>query len=207
MLSLGEIVRFLFQWDHDYKNHHMSQDYAAIVGSTLAAIMVVGAVEVANSLRSIDSTIQKLRILFLDEIKDGAMALRAGVALPAPRAREVKSRMRIYKMLRRKVNRALRVLYFVWGAIFTLSSALLMLVLEWSSLEKSTPGIATAYLSLLGCKLAIALLFGAFLFRVAALRVLTEWEERVDIARRMNLPVAQSESLMRMWARHNKIVE
>ncbi|MFH8500545.1 hypothetical protein [Streptomyces coeruleorubidus] len=117
----------------------MTHDFAAIAGSLLGALLVVAAIELVNISRSLGAERQKLKLKFADELKESALALRAGTSIPMPRRREVESSVRLYLLLTRTVSRRLFTLYVVWTLNVLATYSLLQLIIDWAAHEDSPP--------------------------------------------------------------------
>ncbi|MEU7355479.1 MULTISPECIES: hypothetical protein [Streptomyces] len=183
----------------------MSNDYGAIAASILAAILVAGLVEIANTLRTLGTEEHKLDLMFAEELKESAIALRSGIALPPEIRLIVNSRVRIYKKLRSAVRRKLAMIYFLWGLIITTTTGLLVSILSWAADANSGTAPRRATLIFHGTYSVLMLTFFTFLLRVTFLRALRVWERRVELAGRMGLNPAEMRSLMKSWARANGI--
>lgn len=180
----------------------MTHDFAAITGSLLGALLVIAAIEVVNVDRSLRAEQHKLLLMFADELKESALALRTGTPIPMPRRRQVESRVRLYLLLSNTLRRRMMALFIIWGLDTCVAIGTLQGIIVWSSLADSPPNPLRAHATVYGTDFVMFTTASALVLRRIWMATLTKWEERVELANRMGLAPAEAWSLMRSWGRH-----
>ncbi|MFJ3717826.1 hypothetical protein [Streptomyces sp. NPDC090057] len=181
----------------------MSQDYAAIITSVLGALLLVSVVEASNAFRARGDAQRKLLTMFAEELSESASALRSGTDIPEARRARVKSRVRVYIRLRKRMERVAKVLNIGWTVIFIANFMTLMKVITWSALEKGGTASGIAEYSWILSALIIYAMLAAFLLRTFSMRALDGWEVRLSVADRMGTTPTRMSHVMRRWERHH----
>ncbi|MEU1852942.1 hypothetical protein ABZ499_27665 [Streptomyces sp. NPDC019990] len=181
----------------------MTHNFAATAGALLTALLVVAAFEVVAVDRSLGKDQHKLLLMFADELKESAVALRTGVPIPMPRRREVESRVRLYLLLSKTLYRRMRTLYFIWAIDVAVGISILQTIIVWASLADSPPSPLKAHAIVYGTDFVMFTTASALVLRQMWMATLTKWEERTELATRMDLSPARAASLIRSWRRHH----
>ncbi|MEH6375609.1 hypothetical protein V7793_14910 [Streptomyces sp. KLMMK] len=177
----------------------MTQEYAAVISATLAALFLVGIVELTNSMKSRREDRDRIRSLHFSEIKESITALKKNKTLPAARLSEVQASLRLYKQRMDKMVLATGIHAMVMMTTILVLGVSLLEVLHWSALEQPTPSPEVAkrsYLSSLAAMLAITLMHW---FRSLMTSRYLIWERRRELADEFGTGVDEAMDLVRRW--------
>ncbi|MFG2811533.1 hypothetical protein [Streptomyces massasporeus] len=181
----------------------MSQDFAGISAGTLAAILLVGAIELANTFNLRASLEEKMNRIFASEIKESALALRTGTELPEERRIAIKKALATAAQLIKQGESLLTYAVMSWLFIYAFCGVTLAAVLVWSAQKDGKPDPALAVWSIASIAFSLILILVAFSARLLLSRRISHEESKRRMAQELGIPAEEVSALSERWRRHH----
>ncbi|WP_406396481.1 hypothetical protein [Streptomyces sp. NBC_00887] len=181
----------------------MSQDFAAISAGTFVAILLVGAIELANTFGLRAALEEKTSLMFASEVKESALAIRTGTELPEEKRLAIDEALATAAQLTKQAQALLTYAVTSWLGIYVFCGTSLVAVLVWSAQKDGKPDHALAIWSILIITLSLILILVAFSARLFLSRKITIEEQRRKAAQELGIPVGEVSALVARWRRHH----
>ncbi|MFI9047012.1 hypothetical protein [Streptomyces sp. NPDC053427] len=177
----------------------MTQDYAAVISAALAALFLIGIVEVANSFKSRGEDRDLIRAHHMAEIKESILGFKNGTPLTEDRKEATEKSLKLFKKRMDAMQTLTGVhLAFMAGTLFMLGKALLD-VLHWSALKGPSDSPDIAKSSYLVTLFAVFSITAMFALRTAMTNRYRRWSARREIAQELGLGVEEAMALSQRW--------
>ncbi|GGY22413.1 hypothetical protein GCM10010384_31580 [Streptomyces djakartensis] len=155
----------------------MSSDYASMMASAMVALLVIGAVEVANAMHFITSVDDRVRAMYASEFTEATQALRDG-AQPLPPERRVALLQAVtdWHQFRDRMAFYGFAIYALWLTTTALDLTTLGAVLNWAAQKNGADEPGLARFCILSCGVSVLLVVMLFLSRMMAGSYLSKME-------------------------------
>ncbi|MBV1940554.1 hypothetical protein KUF83_28875 [Streptomyces sp. BV286] len=183
----------------------MSQDYAAIISATLAALFVVSIVELATTGLGPQSAKNRFREMYCVEIDEYMQALQEGRDVESATAQKLKPLLEHCGRCTRAVVTLARLHMILIAVTMLILLAALALVVKWSAggaLPEwiTPPGLARRSFQIAG--LSMGLLAISYLVRSLAEQIMDAEEQRMNVMRKYGISsLSEHKALLRRWKR------
>ncbi|MEV7377908.1 hypothetical protein [Streptomyces lydicus] len=179
----------------------MTQEYAAVISATLAALFLIGIVEAANSFKSRGEDRDLIRAHHMAEIKESILGFKNGTPLPEGRKEATEKSLKFFKK-RMEAMHTLTGLHLAVtvGTLFFLGKALLD-VLHWAALKNPSDSPEIAKSSYIVTLFAVFSIAAMFALRTAMTNRYRRWSARREIAQELGLGVEEAMALSQRWIR------
>jgi hypothetical protein len=186
----------------------MSQDYAAIISATLAALFVVSIVELATTGLGPQSAKTRFREIYSVEIDEYMQALSEGRDVEPAKAQKLQPLLERCGRYTRIVVFLSRLHMILIAATMLVLLAALALVVKWSAGGALPEGITPpglAHRSFQVAGLSMGLLAISYLIRSLAEQFMDGEEQRMNAMRKYRIPsMSDHRTVLRKWKRDSR---